>query len=91
MASRPGYSLADIANALPKSLRPAPAVTKPFQKQPAKGDLVLTGATVHLLESVHYDISATKVRDAVAAGKPLGKLLDPAVAEYIKKVGLYQE
>src|SRR5438270_4441078 len=91
VASRPGYSLADIANALPNILRPAPAVTKPFQKQPAKGDLVLTGATVHLLESVHYDISATKVRDAVAAGKPLGKLLDPAVAEYIKKVGLYQE
>src|SRR5437016_8958647 len=90
VASRPGYSLADIANALPKSLRPAPAVTKPFQKQPAKGDLVLTGATVHLLESVHYDISATKVRDAVAAGKPLGKFVDPAVREHIKKTGLYR-
>lgn len=91
VASRPGYSLADIANALPESLRPAPAVTKPFQKQPAKGDLVLTGATVHLLESVHHDISATRVRDAVAAGKPLGKLLDPMVAEYIKKIGLYRK
>jgi nicotinate-nucleotide adenylyltransferase len=90
VASRPGYSLADVANALPASLRPAPSVTKPFQKQPAKGDLVLTGATVHLLESVHYDISATKVREAVAAGKSLGKYLDPAVAEYIKKTGLYK-
>ena len=90
VASRPGYSLADVANALPESLRPAPSVTKPFQKQPAKGDLVLTGATVHLLESVHYDISATKVREAVAAGKPLGKFLDPAVREYIKKTGLYR-
>lgn len=90
VASRPGYSLADIANALPASLRPSPSVTKPFLKQPAKGDLVLTGATVHLLESVHSDISATRVRDAFAAGKPLGRLLDPAVAEYIKKLGLYK-
>jgi nicotinate-nucleotide adenylyltransferase len=89
VASRPGHSLADVANALPEGLRPAPSVTKPFQKQPAKGDLVLRGATVHLLESVHYDISATKIRDAAAAGKPLGKYLDPAVTEYIKKVGLY--
>src|ERR1017187_2053220 len=53
VASRPGYSLADVANALPESLRPKPAVSKPFAKQPAKGDLVLAGATVHLLESVH--------------------------------------
>jgi len=90
VASRPGYSLADVANALPERLRPSPSVTKPFQKQPAKGDLVLTGATVHLLESVHHDISATKVREAVAAGKPLGKYLDPAVAEYIKKTELYK-
>lgn len=90
VASRPGYSLADVANALPESLRPAPSVTRPFQKQPAKGDLVLTGATVHLLESVHHDISATKVREAVAAGKSLGKYLDPAVADYIKKTGLYE-
>ena len=90
VASRPGYSLADVANALPESLRPAPSVTKPFQKQPAKGDLVLAGATVHLLESVHHDISATKVREAVAAGKPLGRYLDPAVEEYIKKTGQYK-
>jgi len=90
VASRPGYSLADVANALPASLRPAPNVTKPFSKQPARGDLVLSGATVHLLESVHHDISATKVREAIAAGKPLGRLLDPPVAEYIKKMKLYR-
>jgi len=49
VASRPGYSLADVANALPESLRPRPEVTRPFHKQPATGDLVLPGATVHLL------------------------------------------
>ncbi len=90
IASRPRYSLADVATALPQSLRPAQAVTRPFQKQPAKGDLVLKGVTIHLLESLRHDISATRIREAVAAGQSLGKYLDPAVAEYIKKMGLYK-
>src|SRR5271169_747700 len=90
VASRPGYSLADVANALPEGLRPKSAVTKPFAKQPAKGDLVLTGATVHLLENVQQNVSATAIRDAVAAKKPLTKFVDSAVAEYIKKEGLYR-
>ncbi len=89
VASRPGHSLADVANALPESLRPAPAVTKPFAKQPAKGDLVLTGVTVHLLDNVHQPVSATAIREAVAARRPLRKFVDPAVEEYIKKMGLY--
>jgi nicotinate-nucleotide adenylyltransferase len=90
VASRPGYSLADVANSLPQSMRPAVAITKPFQKQPARGDLVLNGAAVHLLERVHSDVSATQVREAVAAGKSLGRYLDPAVVEYIRKTGLYK-
>lgn len=89
VASRPGYSLADVANALPEKLRPAATVIKPFAKHPAKGELVLKGVTVRLLDSVHHAISATAVREAVAAEKPVGKLLDPAVAEYIRKTGLY--
>jgi nicotinate-nucleotide adenylyltransferase len=89
VASRPGYSLADVANSLPEKLRPAAHVTKPFEKQPARGDLVLSGATVHVLDSVHHAVSATAIREAAAAGKPLGKFLDPAVADYIKKTGLY--
>src|SRR5579863_3389332 len=90
VASRPGFSLADVANALPERLRPKSAVTKPFAKQPAKGDLVLAGATVHLLEDVHKNVSATAIRDAVVAKKPLTKFVDSAVAEYIKKTGLYR-
>ncbi len=90
VASRPGYSLADVANALPERLRPKPAVTRPFQKQAATGDLVLTGATVHLLEKVQQPVSATAIRDAAAAGKPLGRFVDAAVADYIKKAGLYR-
>ncbi len=90
VASRPGYSLADIANSLPEKLRPAAHVTKPFEKQPARGDLVLKGVTIHVLDSVHQAISATIIREAVAAGKALTKFVDPAVADYIKKTELYK-
>jgi nicotinate-nucleotide adenylyltransferase len=89
VASRPGYSLADVANALPERLRPARAVSQPFAKQPAKGDLVLRGATVHLLENVHQPVSATAIRDAVVAKKALRKYVDAGVEEYIRKQGLY--
>src|SRR5580698_874075 len=37
VASRPGYSLRDVAESLPEVLRPPAAVTRPFHKQPAKG------------------------------------------------------
>jgi nicotinate-nucleotide adenylyltransferase len=90
VASRPGYSLADVANALPASLRPRQEVTRPFHKQAATGDLVLKGVTIHLLDEVYQPISSTTIRDAAAAGKPLGRFLEPAVADYIKKVGLYK-
>ena len=90
VASRPGNSLADVANALPESLRPKAAATEPFRKHPAQGDLLLAGVEVHLLDGLHHTISATVVRAAAQAGRPLGKLLDPAVADYIKKQNLYR-
>ena len=90
VANRPGYSLADVANALPQSLRPRPEVTRPFQKHAATGDLVLKGATIHLLGDLHQPASATAIRQAAAAGKPLGRFVDAPVAEYIKKMGLYK-
>ena len=89
VANRPGYSLADAANALPESLRPRPEVTKPFQKQAATGDLVLKGATIHLLGDLHQPASASAIRQAAAAGKSLARFVDAPVAEYIKKMGLY--
>jgi nicotinate-nucleotide adenylyltransferase len=91
VASRPGYSLKDVAEALPEDLRPSAAVTRPFHKQPATGDLVLPGVTLHLLEGVHQNVSATTIRSAAAQGKPLGRWLDAQVAEYIKKTGLYKD
>ena len=89
VASRPGYSLADVATALPEKLRPRAEVTKPFSKQPAKGDLVLPGVTLHLLDDVNQNISATAVRQAAAAKKPIRRFVPESVEEYIKKEGLY--
>ena len=89
VASRPGFSLADVAAALPEKLRPRAEVTKPFSKQPAKGDLVLSGVTLHLLDNVNQNISATAIRAAVAMKKPIRKFVTESVEEYIKKEGLY--
>jgi len=91
VASRPGYSLKDVAESLPDGLRPPAAVSQPFQKQPATGDLILPGLSLHLLDGVEKDVSATSIRAAVDQGKPLGRWLDPKVIEYIRKVGLYRK
>jgi len=90
VASRPGFSLADVANALPASLRPRVEVTRPFHKQAATGDLVLKGVTIHLLDEVYQPISSTLIREAAAAGKPSARFVEPAVVDYIKKMGLYK-
>jgi nicotinate-nucleotide adenylyltransferase len=90
VASRPGYSLADVATALPEKLRPRDEVTKLFAKQPVKGDLVLAGVALHLLEDVNQNISATAIRSAVAAKRPIKKFVPESVEEYIKKEGLYR-
>jgi nicotinate-nucleotide adenylyltransferase len=89
VASRPGYSLVDVATSLPEKLRPRDEVTKPFAKQPARGDLVLSGVSLHLLDDLNQNISATAIREAVAAKRPIRKFVPESVEEYIKKEGLY--
>jgi len=91
VASRPGFSLRDVAESLPEPLRPPAAVTRPFQKQAATGDLVLPAVTLHLLDGVQQNVSATTIRRAAARGKPLGRWLDPRVAEYVRRLGLYRK
>jgi nicotinate-nucleotide adenylyltransferase len=90
VVSRPGYSLADIGASLPKSLRPDARVTKALKNQPASGDIVISGATLHLLPDVHEKISATQIRAAARAGRKLEALVGDRVAEYIRKTGLYK-
>jgi nicotinic acid mononucleotide adenylyltransferase len=52
---------------------------------------MLPGVAIHLLGEIHQPVSATAIRAAAAAGKPLLRFVDTSVAEYIKKVGLYRE
>ena len=89
VASRPGFSLADVASSLPEKLRPREEVTKPFAKRPAEGHLALPGVTLHLLGNVNRNISATEIRRAVAAKRPIKRFVHESVEEYIKKEGLY--
>jgi nicotinate-nucleotide adenylyltransferase len=91
IASRPGYSLGDVAEALPEELRPPEKVTKMFKANPAAGDIVHGGAVVHLLSDVKVPISATEIRAAAAKGRPVTKFVGNAVADYIKKTKLYRE
>jgi nicotinate-nucleotide adenylyltransferase len=90
VVSRPGFSMADVADALPKSMQPAASVIEAFRKSPAKGTLALSGTMIHILDHVKSPVSATAVRHAAASGTSLARFVDPLVAEYIKKMGLYR-
>ncbi len=90
VASRPGFSLADVAEALPEALRPDEKVIKAFRKSKVAGTLALGATTIHLLPDVNVRISATQVRSAAQRGGSLTKFVDPAVAEYIRKTRLYR-
>jgi nicotinate-nucleotide adenylyltransferase len=47
-------------------------------------------ARVHLLTTVHEDVSATELRRRLSAGDPCPGLLPPAVAAYIQTHNLYR-
>ncbi len=89
VASRPGHSLRDVALALPEELQPAAA--RALQKQAVKGDLIFPGVGLHLLDGVRQSVSATAIRAAAAQGKALTRWVDPMVADYIRKHGLYRK
>ncbi len=90
VASRPGFSMAALAGALPPGLRPRPEVLRASKKQAAAGTIALGGTTIHVLDTVNAAVSATEVRRAARSGKGLQRLVDPKVAEYIKKMRLYR-
>lgn len=91
VASRPKYSLADVVKALPESMRPEEDVAKLFRSSGAHGSLVLPETTIHLLDKVEEPVSATQIRSAAGSGKKLEAMVGSAVAEYIRKQGLYKK
>lgn len=90
VASRPGFSLADVARALPASLQPPAKVTKPFAKAKAQGEFMYSGVRLHLMDTVKVNVSATAIRKAAALKTALKKFVSPGVAEYINKTGIYR-
>jgi nicotinate-nucleotide adenylyltransferase len=90
VGSRPGHSLAQVAEALPERLRPKQSVSQAFRKQPAQGELVLGPVHIHFLEDVNVPVSSTQIRSAAASGRSLARFVPEPVAEYIKKMRLYR-
>jgi len=89
VAARPGYSLEKVASSLPKALRPT---LKELRAGRLEEALRRRGVTLHLLPETHEDISATHIRRAMKKhGGQLKKLVPDAVANYIRKEGLYKE
>ncbi len=90
VASRPGFSLADVAEALPPSLQPSEGKMKPLRARAARGELSLGEVKIHLLPGVEVNVSATAVRAAAVQGRPLQKLVGKLVGDYIRKLHLYK-
>jgi nicotinate-nucleotide adenylyltransferase len=90
VASRPGFSLAEAAMALPEEIRPKQDITKLFQQREVSGPLVLSGAVIHFLGGIYKPESSTQVRNAVRGGRSLARLVSEPVADYIRKMHLYR-
>jgi nicotinate-nucleotide adenylyltransferase len=85
VASRPGFSVEDAAAALPRALRPWGL------EHTAQGErIVLRATSIYLMSGVRHPASATAVRRAAAHSMPLVAQVGGAVAEYIRKTGLYR-
>lgn len=98
IASRPGFSMGEIAAALPEELRPRKDVLSiahkqklDFSRDPVQ-TIALPGITLHLMGDISEKVSATQIRAAAkSAGKArLRSLVGEAVAEYIQKTGIYR-
>jgi len=98
IASRPGFSMGEVAAALPEDLRPRKDVLAiarrqklDFSREPVQ-TIALPGITLHLMGDISEKVSATEIRLAAkSAGKArLLRLVGEAVAEYIQKTGIYR-
>jgi nicotinate-nucleotide adenylyltransferase len=90
IASRPGFPLSEIAQALPRELRPDEAGERELLET---GSLETHGAKIHLLPDVNEDVSATAIREAARSGQAVGleRLVPRPVADYILKLRIYSD
>ena len=83
---RPGSSIRKVTLVLPPSLRRSAGA---FPRR-SRGGIRVDGVSIHLLRRARARVSATLVRAAARRGRPLTKLVPGPVAEYIRKMRLYQ-
>ena len=88
VASRPGFPLGEVARALPEELRPGAADEREMIE---RRTIASRGAKIHLLPDVHQEVSATAIREAARRGVGLERLVPHAIAEYIRKLKIYDE
>ncbi len=94
VASRPGFSLAQIAEALPPGIEIRGQERRPeWTRLELSPDLTENSgrtSSIFLLPDLEEDISATEIRAAMANGWETQTILEPAVAQYIRAHGLYR-
>ena len=83
---RPGSSVREVTLVLPPSLLRSAGC---FPRR-SRGGIKVDGVSIHLLRGVRAPVSATQVRAAARRGRPLTQLVPAPVAEYIRKMCLYQ-
>ena len=90
VANRPGYSMADLVEALPEGVRPSGAVLQVLRKQQDTGTIELRTTRIHVLPDVNHRVSSTQIRAAAHKSvQQLSRYVPAAVARYIKKERLY--
>ncbi|HET6933312.1 MAG TPA: nicotinate-nucleotide adenylyltransferase [Candidatus Angelobacter sp.] len=88
VASRPGFSLAEVRQALPERLRNSSELRQSRDRE--GGSISIGSVRIHLLPELNEAVSSTQIREAVRTpGAQLGRYVPHLVAEYIRKEGLY--
>ena len=92
VVTRPGYELS--SDHVTADVRARIVDVRGATRERVEGELEAAGGPrIYLTDAANVDAAATDVRAAVGRGDwaKLGALVAPAVAEYIRKYGLYRE
>jgi len=87
VASRPGFRSDVLRMVIPRELLGRPHASAASADPHA---IALRRTTVHLLDSVASDVSATEVRRRCHRGQSIRGLVPPLIEEYIGKQALYR-
>jgi nicotinate-nucleotide adenylyltransferase len=87
VVSRPGFALEQLRAALPAGML---AAGRDSRRRSQRAALRLRRSTVHLISSVHVDVSSTEIRRRAALGRSFRGLVPAAVEDYICKQALYR-